>query len=76
MQTPYLQVETVIFYFGYEIAHRLLSNKPNSQENLLIILAIYVTGAAISWAKGSIEQISSYLGIYCLSLKKRERKLD
>jgi hypothetical protein len=36
-------------------------------------LSVYVVVSACVWTKGCINQISSFLGIYCFSLQRRER---
>ena len=41
---------------------------------VLYCLPAYILGAVFLWARNVIEQISSYLGIYCFSLEKRERR--
>jgi len=41
---------------------------------LLLCLPTYVIISVFIWANSVIFQISSYLGIYCFSLKKRERR--
>jgi len=69
MKSPIIQLEYVVYFLGY-----LAASKYHNETYILAGLGVYVTVSAILWAKGSIEQIASYLGIYCLSLEKRERK--
>lgn len=69
MRSPVLQLEYVVYFLGY-----LVASKYHHETFILAGLAVYVTVSAVFWAKGSIEQIASYLGIYCLSLEKREKK--
>jgi len=72
MKSPVLQLEYVVYLLGYVAASRYQNE--TADVWILAALALYITISAVYWAKGSIEQIASYLGIYCLSLEKRERK--
>jgi phosphatidylglycerophosphate synthase len=72
MKSKVFQMEYIVYLVGYFIA----KNYQNETADVWILsgLALYMTISAVFWAKGCIEQIASYLGIYCLSLEKRERK--
>jgi phosphatidylglycerophosphate synthase len=72
MKSKVFQLEYVVYILGYFIANKY----QNETADIWILsgLALYMTISAIFWAQGCIEQIASYLGIYCLSLEKRERK--
>jgi len=69
MKSPIFQLEYVLYFLGY-----LVASQYHHETYILAGLALYVTISAVHWAQGSIEQIASYLGIYCMSLEKRERK--
>jgi len=49
-------------------------NSKTIEYMVLYAMPAYILGAVFVWAKYVIEQISSYLGIYCFSLEKRERR--
>jgi len=72
MKSKVFQFEYVVFLLGYFVARKYQSETADAW--ILSGLALYVAVSAIFWAKGCVEQIASYLGIYCLSLEKRERK--
>jgi hypothetical protein len=73
MDTPIFQLEYVVYLLGYLAASGVFGNHfTNMDYNILVGLAIYTAVSAVFWAKGCINQISSYLGIYCFSLEKRK----
>jgi len=69
MRSPIFQLEYVVYFLGYIAAINY-----HHETYILAGLALYVAISAVHWAQGCTEQIASYLGIYCLSLEKRERK--
>jgi phosphatidylglycerophosphate synthase len=72
MKKSVVQLEYIVYLLGYFIAAKYQNETADTW--ILLGLALYMTVSAIFWAKGCIEQIASYLGIYCLNLEKRERK--
>jgi len=77
MQSPIFQIEYVINLIAVLAVKFLGPSNPALADNVLIGLSVYVTLSAAWWTKGCVDQISSYLGIYCFSLQRRERaKLD
>jgi len=76
MKSPIIQQEYIVYFVGYLIARLMFGPEWRKIDVLVLALLIaYVSVASIVWASGCIEQIASYLGIYCLSLKKRQKKL-
>lgn len=73
METPVFQMEYFVYFLGYLAASNMFGHMTERMDyNILIGLALYVTVSAVVWAKGCINQISKYLGIYCFSLEKRK----
>jgi len=74
MKLPLFQSEFVVYFVGYLIAYQMFGPEWEKIDTLVLaLLASYITVAAFIWARDCIEQIASFLGIYCLSLKKRDR---
>jgi len=72
MKSSVFQFEYIVYLLGYVVAYKFQNETTDTW--ILAGLALYTTVSAVFWAKGCIEQIASYLGIYCLSLEKRDRK--
>jgi len=72
MKSKVFQIEYIVYLVGYFVAKTYQNETADFW--ILLGLALYITISAIYWAQGCLEQIASYLGIYCLSLEKRERK--
>jgi len=76
MRTPVYQKEVIVFLI-FGVIMKFISPMFGSKTLdylILYSLPVYVTGSVFMWSRGVIEQISSYLGIYCFSLQKRERR--
>jgi len=73
MRSPIFQIEYVINLIAVLAVKFLNPTSIAFADNVLIGLSVYVTLSAGWWTKGCVDQISSYLGIYCFSLQRRER---
>jgi phosphatidylglycerophosphate synthase len=73
MASPIVQTEYIVTILGYLLVRLYDPSNIEFSNYVLIGLAVYVTISACLWARGCVNQISAYLGIYCFSLDKRER---
>jgi hypothetical protein len=73
MASPVIQTEYIVTILGYLLVRLVDPTNIQFSNYVLIGLAVYVTISACLWARGCVNQISAYLGIYCFSLDKRER---
>jgi len=73
MKSPVIQVEYLVNLVAVLLVKILIPNNLEFSTLILIGLSVYVVVSAALWTKGCVHQISSYLGIYCFSLQKRER---
>jgi len=73
MRSPIFQIEYVVNLIAVLIVKFTNPNDLQFATNVLIGLSVYVVISAALWTRGCVNQISSFLGIYCFSLEKRER---
>jgi len=73
MKSPVFQWEYIVNLVAVLIVKFVNASSIEFTTQVLIGLSIYVTISACLWTSGCVDQISSYLGIYCFSLEKRAR---
>ncbi|KRX07815.1 hypothetical protein PPERSA_07565 [Pseudocohnilembus persalinus] len=77
MKFPKLQVPLVIFTILSLVDYFLLSDwSIQDKFYVFFVVSLLNIGYTIFFFRGVINQITTHLGIYCFSLKKRAKKID
>jgi phosphatidylglycerophosphate synthase len=73
MDYPIIQLEYLVNLLTAVFLKYYYIDNPRACLIGLGVLTVYVALSSIFWARGCVNQITSYLGIYCFSIDKRER---